>query len=165
MTAKNLTVVVDDGTKEYTLTNKQGKTICTISFRPADFSIIDRYNAMVGELDKIVKPLEAVSIKNDGTAVFEKDWAVIKSVEQQLIDKLNELFDMDEAAAIFEKRHAFSSVGGEFFCFRVIDALGGVISAAVAEEAKLSQKRMAKYVSDISPILPPEVTTDAGATT
>lgn len=165
MSVKNLTVVVDDGTKEYTLTNKQGKVICKVCFRPADYSIIDRYNAMVDELGKIVQPLEAVSLKNDGSAVFEDDWAVIKSVEQQLVDKLNALFDMEDAAAIFEKRHAFSSVGGEFFCFRVIEALGNVISSAVTEEAKLSQKRMAKYMSDIAPILPPEVNKDAGATT
>ncbi len=162
MVNKAFKAVVDDGTREIPLVNKFGKTICNVYFRPADFSIIDRYNRLVADFDSIIKPLQSVSMKNDGTAVFEDDWAVVKQVEDELKKKLNELFDMEEADAIFEKRNPFSSVGGEFFCSRVLQALGGVITGAIAEESKLSQKRMAKYLTDIEPITVPGVTPDAG---
>ncbi len=164
MATKPMAVIVDDGTREIPLTNKYGQPICKIHFRPADYSIIDRYNALIKGLDGIIDPLKSVNLKNDGTATFESDWAVVKQVEASLKQKINELFDMGdgEADAIFERRNPFSSVGGEFFCLRVISALGSVISDAVAEEAKLSQQRMNKYLSDIEPIPSPEVTPDVG---
>lgn len=150
--------VVDDGTREIPLVNKFGKLICNVYFRPADFSILDRYEALMNDFDEIVKPLAALDIKNDGTAAFDEGWPVLKKVETDLKDRINALFDMEEADAIFEKRNAFSSVGGEFFCARVLTALGDVIQEAVKEEAALSEKRMAKYLENQSGA----VTADAG---
>lgn len=67
-----LTAVIDDGTREVPIVNKFGKLVCKVYFRPADLSIIDRYNAMIKNFDSIVKPLETLEIRNDGTAAFEK---------------------------------------------------------------------------------------------
>lgn len=144
-------VVVDDGTREIPIVNRFGKPICKIHIRPADFSIFDRYNALMADFDHMVEPLKNLSLKNDGTAVFEQDWQVLKQVERNLKDKLNELFDMDEADDIFARRNPFSSVGGKFFCLVVLDALGTVIAQAIDEEAQLSEQRMAEYLSDIEP--------------
>ena len=63
-----------------------------------------------------------------------------------LLDKLNTVFDSDEVSQIFAKRNAFSSVGGEFFCTKVINALGGLIADAINEETAASEKRMSKYL-------------------
>lgn len=142
-----LRAVVDDGTREVPLVNKFGKLICNIYFRPADFSIIDRYNDLKERLESIVLPLKELSLNNDGTAVFEKDWAVLKKVEGDIKREFDFLFDMEEADDIFAKRNPFSSVHGQFFCLRVFEALGGVLEAAIAEEAALSQKRVAKYLT------------------
>lgn len=158
--------VVDDGTREIPLMNKFGKLICKIHFRPADISIIDRYNAMMIDFDALVEPLKNLSLNSDGTATFEKDWLVVKQVENALKDRINALFDMDDADEIFAKRNPFSSVGGKFYCLHVLNALQGVITEAVEEEAKLSQQRMSKYLSDIEPTTPAtEETANAGATT
>lgn len=162
---KTLQAVVDDGTREVPLVNKFGKLICNVYFRPADFSIVDRYNSLVEGFDDLLEPLKNVSIKNDGTAVFEKDWEIIKDVEAKVKQKFNDLFDMDEADAIFEKRHAFSSVGGRFFCVHVLLSLGDVITTAIKEEEKLTKKRLDKYLSDIEPINVSEVMSNAGAAT
>lgn len=165
-TINNAVVVVDDGTREYPVVNKFGKLICKIHFRPADFSIIDRYNAMMLDFDKLVEPLKDLSLNNDGTAAFEKDWQVLKQVENNLKDRINELFDMDEADEIFKNRNPFSSIGGKFFCLHVLNALQAVVVAAVEEETKLSKQRMAKYLSDLEPVKPAtEEQADAGAAT
>lgn len=140
--------IVDDGTREVPLVNKFGKTICKIYFRPADLSLFERYKALTKDFEKVVEPLKDISIENDGTASFEADFEVLKRVERNLKDRLNEMFDMDEADDIFAKRNPFSSVGGEFFCTRVISAIGSVIEQAIQEEAKLSQERMAKYLPE-----------------
>lgn len=141
--------VIDDGTREIPLYNKFNKLICNIYIRPADFSIVDRYNKLVKEIPEITKPLESISIKNDGTPEFDAEWEIIKQAEKTLKDKINELFDMDEADDIFAKRNPFSSVGGEFFALRVINGIQSIISEAIEEEAKASKKRMSKYLKKI----------------
>ena len=140
---------VDDGTREIPIENKFGKLICNIYIRPSDISILDRYEDVIKTLPEIVKPLEELSIKNDGTANVEDDWAVLKQVEKDLYGQLNYLFDMEEAEEIFAKRNPFSSVGGRFFCEIVIEAIGNIIESAVESEVKATQKRTEKYLADL----------------
>lgn len=149
--AKVLRGIVDDGTREIPLYNKFGRLICNVYIRPADFSIVDRYNALMRDFASVVEPLKELDIQSDGTAAFEKDWETLKAVETELKARINALFDMEEADDIFAKRNAFSSVGGQFFCERVLNALGDVIAEAIAEEANASKKRMAKYLADVQP--------------
>ena len=153
--------VVDDGTREIPLVNKFGKLICNVYIRPADFSILDRYNDFINDFESVVAPLKDLSIERDGTVTLEEDWAVLKQVEQVIKDRFNALFDMDEADEIFAKRNAFSSVGGEFFCAKVLVALGEVIAQAINEEAALSEKRILPYMAPLKQ----EDAANAGTTT
>lgn len=155
--------IIDDGTREIPIENKFGKLICNIYIRPGDLSIIDRYNEVIKELPDIVKPLEDLSIKNDGTAAADAEWEVIKQVEEKLYEMLDYLFDMDEAADIFAKRNPFSSVNGRFFCELVIEAIGGIIEKAITKEAEKTQRRTDKYLNDLKGAqTQPEVSGDAG---
>lgn len=156
MENKVLQSVVDDGTREVQLVNKFGKLICTIHIRPSDVSIVDRYDELVSNLENILQPLVGIKLKNDGTAAFEEGWATLKKVEDELKKRINFLFDMDDADAIFATRAPFSSVGGEFFCVRVINALGSVIETAITKEYAASEQRMSKYLKK-------QESTDAGA--
>lgn len=158
MELKEYKGIIDDGTRKIPLVNKFGKLICNIYIRPADISILDRYEDLTKDFADIVKPLKNLDINADGTAEFEKDWAALKEVETELKRRINGLFDMEEADAIFAKRNPFSSVGGKFFCESVIEVIGGVISEAVEDELKLSQKRTEKYLHDVQPLR--EVTDD-----
>ena len=151
-------ITIDDGTKAYDLVNKFGKKICTVYFRPSDLSIIDRYKKVQSSLQEITEPLLNVDINADGTAAFETGWDALKQAEDKLIDKLDWLFDMEDARSIFATRNPFSSVGGRFFCAAVLDALGQLIEQEVNKEVKASQERMAEYLPEI------EVSTNAGAT-
>ena len=157
--AGNNTFTLDDGTREITLKNTFGKTICTLYIRTGDVSIYDRYKMLVADFDNIVKPLSAIGLEGDGTASFDQDWETLKGVEGELKRKINDLFDMDGADELFAKRNPFSSIGGEFFVEKVLTVLGAAIAQAVEDEAKLSQKRVAKYLKDTG------VTKDDRATT
>ena len=148
-TEKRHVVIIDDGTKEIPVLNKFGQEICKIYFRPSDMSIIDRYNSLMTDFDKLVEPLKNLSLKNDGTAAFDQDWQVLKGVEKELIAKINELFDMSDADKLFATRNPFSAVHGQFYCLHVLQALESVVSDAIEEEAKLSSQRMAKYLADV----------------
>ena len=160
MSEKEYKGVIDDGTREIPLVNKFGKLICNIYIRPADISILDRYETLTADFAEIVKPLQKLDLNADGTATFEADWNALKTTEAELKRRINAVFDMEEADEIFAKRNPFSSVGGKFFCENVIEAIGGIITDAVEEELKLSQKRTEKYLKGIQPIQ--EVNADAG---
>lgn len=139
-------VVIDDGTREIPIVNQFDQPICKIYMRPADLSILDRYETVMKDLPNVVKPLEALSIEANGEATYEADRAIMKKVEEDLYDRINALFDIEEAEQIFAKRNPFSSVGGEFFVIRVLQAIGDVIKDAMETEFALSSKRMGKYL-------------------
>ena len=143
--------IIDDGTRKIPLENEYGKLICNIYLRPSDYSILDRYQSIQEEMKDVLKPLEKLDIKADGTSAspFEEEWAVMKEAETNLKAKINWLFDMDEADDIFAKRNPFSSVGGKFFCENVIEVIGDIIVKAVEEEKELSKKRISKYMDGI----------------
>ncbi len=140
---------LDDGTVELTIQNSFGEEICKLHVRTSDISIIDRYNALLGDFDKIIAPLSDVSMRADGTSSFEKDWEIIKGVETELISKLNAIFDTKDIGLLFENRNAFSTIGGVFYVEKVIKMLGNVVSEAISAEAEKAQKRVDKYTKDI----------------
>lgn len=142
--------MLDDGTKEITIVNPFNRVIARLHIRTADISILDRYNTLMKDFSSITKPLADISLNADGTVEFDKDWAKMKKVEGQLIQKINALFDMDDANELFATRNPFSSVGGKFFVERVLETLGQVVGQAVEEEAKLSAARTAKYLDDLN---------------
>ena len=51
-----------------------------------------------------------------------------------------------EAADIFAKRNAFSSVNGIFYAETILKALGDVVTEAIEAESKKSAERMSKYL-------------------
>ena len=151
MAIREMKGIIDDGTREIPLVNKYGKLICNIYIRPADLSILDRYKQLAADFQNITEPLKDMNISNDGKVSFDDDWKVLKQVEAELKQRINALFDMDEADDIFAKRSPFSSVGGKFFCESVIEVIGNLIANAVEEELELSRKRTEKYLNDIQP--------------
>ena len=62
-------IVVDDGSVRESIRNRHGDEIGVFYFRPTDIGIIDRYNKVAADFDKITAPLENVNINADGTEV------------------------------------------------------------------------------------------------
>lgn len=145
----NYAITIDDGTREYQICNTFGRRIGTVYFRPADISILDRYQEVMERLPQEISELSQISITNDGKAAESEGWATLKRVEAKLKDEINFLFDTDSADELFKTRNPFSSIGGEFWVTKILDALGGVIKEAVEEESRLSNERMKKYLDDI----------------
>ena len=145
----NNTFVIDDGTKSIDFVNQFNEPICTIHIRSGDISIIDRYQELMKDFDKLVAPLADVKLRNDGTSTFDEDWKIIKEVEKNLIERINAIFDTKDAGKLFEQRNAFSTINGEFYVEKVLSALGNVVSNEIAHESELSQKRISKYMKDV----------------
>jgi hypothetical protein len=161
---KVLKGIIDDGTRKIPIENTFGQLICNIYIRPSDISIMDRYNEFKKDFSSILDPLKNLNIDRNGEPDFDADWAVLKEVEAELKKRINALFDMDEADAIFEKRSPFASVEGKFFCESVIEVIGSLIADSIEEELELSAKRMRPHLEDLeSPEDSDDRTTAAGS--
>ena len=74
-------IVVDDGSVRESIRNRHGDEIGVFYFRPTDVGMVDRYNKMAADFDKITAPLENVNINPDGT-VDEKNEAEMNAMRE-----------------------------------------------------------------------------------
>ena len=148
----NLTITVDDGLVEVPVENKHGDRIGVFYFRPTDVGIIDRFNSMVADFDKIVEPVENININPDGTADEEDavTVAALKQAEERLYAAFNKLFDGNFAEAFFAKMHPFSPVGGKFYAENALEAVGAFLSAQFNAEIRKVNARVTKYTHGYS---------------
>lgn len=140
-------VVVDDGSVRESILNKHGEEIGVFYFRPTDVGMIDRYNKMAADFDKITAPLENVNINPDGS-VDEKNEAEMAAMEEavkRLYDACNYLFDGNFSEAFFGKMHPFSPVNGRFYCENALDAVGKYISRQFDREVTKVNNRVNRY--------------------
>lgn len=141
-------ITVDDGSVEVPIRNKRGEEIGVFYFRPTDIGIIDRFNRLAEEFDKITAPLESVNIRQDGTVdeKNEAELAAMKQAEQNLYAACDALFgggNMSEA--FFGKMHPFSPINGRFYCANALNAVGNYISQQFAREMKKINARVERY--------------------
>lgn len=144
-------IIIDDGTREYQITNQYGQEICRVHFRPGDVSLVSRYKKMREDFHKIIAPLAELNITAEGEAADDAGLEALNKADANFRETLNKLLDSNDVADIFKKRNPFSSVGGRFFCEVVLEALGTVIREVAAEEAAASEKRIAKYIEREAP--------------
>lgn len=140
-------IVVEDGSVQESIRNKYGEEIGVFFFRPTDVGIIERYNKVAEDFDKITAPLEKLNIQTDGT-VDDENEAEVKAMQEateRLYDACNYLFGGNMAEAFFGKMHPFSPVNGRFYCENALDALGKYISNQFDSEVKKVNRRVSRY--------------------
>lgn len=140
-------LVVDDGSIKESIKNKHGDEIGVFYFRPTDIGIVDRYNKIAADFDKITAPLENVNINPDGTADEQNETEVeaIKIAEQRLYEACDYLFGGNASEAFFGKMHPFSPINGHFYCENALDAVGKYISQQFDREIKKINSRVERY--------------------
>lgn len=140
-------IVVDDGSVKEVIRNKVGEEIGVFYFRPTDVGIIDRYNKVAGDFEKITAPLENVNINRDGTVDErnEAELAALKEAEARLYEACDYLFGGNLSEAFFGKMHPFSPVNGRFYCENALDAVGQYISRQFDRETKKVANRVNRY--------------------
>lgn len=140
-------IVVDDGSVEVPVRNRQGDTIGVFYFRPTDVGIIERYNEIVSGFDKITEPLENVNIQPNGTVDEKNDaeMAALKEAETRLFEACNYMFGGNFAEAFFGKMHPFSPINGRFYCENALNVVGQYISTQFEREVKKVNTRVERY--------------------
>ena len=144
----NMEIIVDDGSQRVAIKDKYGREIGVFFFHPTDVGIIERFNKIAGEFDKITEPLANVDISANGTTNGDDAQSkALAEAEKRLCDAVNYLFGSDCADAFFGSMHPFSPVNGVFYCENALNALGNYISAQFEAETKKFSKRVEKYTA------------------
>lgn len=142
-----MNIVVDDGSRRVPIQNTDGEEIGSFRFHPTDVGIIRRYNAVAERFDEITKPLDELG--DDGAEIDEAKYAeALSAAAGRLGAAVDELLGSDgAAAAFFGRMNPFSPVDGEFYCTRVLNALGAYIGAAFETETAKFSANAKKYAN------------------
>lgn len=143
-----LNIVIDDGSVRVPIHNNHGDEIGVFYFRPTDIGMVERYNKVAADFEKITEPLESVSIKPDGTVDEEEqsaEYDAFKEAEKRLFDACDYLFGGNMSEAFFGSMHPFSPVNGKFYCENALDAVGKFIAKQFDSETAKITARVAKY--------------------
>ena len=138
-------IVVDDGSVTVPIKSESGELIGEFRFRPTDFNIVKRYNEVSQKFADVVKPLVDADIDANGEGTDEESMRLLDEAEKRLFELVDYLFDGNMAEAFFGKMHAFSPVGGRFYCENALNAVGNFISRKFDAEINAVSTRVAKY--------------------
>lgn len=124
-------IIIDDGSKVYTIKNKRGKVVGTFEFSPSDTNIVSRYEEVVDFFNSFKVP--------DGDG--------IKEAENQMVEKMSYLIGGNAKEAFFSILGPFSALAsGELFVENVLNSVSAVIEREMSVRTRRVQRRMNKYV-------------------
>lgn len=140
-------ITVDDGSIEVPIRNLHNEEIGVFVFRPTDIGILNRFDKVTEDFDKITEPLKSVNIAPNGTVDEnnEAEMEAMKEAEKRLYEACNYLFGGNFAEAFFGKMHPFSPVKGAFYCENALNVVGKFISAHFEREVKQINTRLERY--------------------
>lgn len=128
-------IVVDDGSKAYTIENKRGKVLGKFEFRPTDTNIVKRY-------EEVVDFYNSYQLPENPT---ETD---MRTAEEEIMNRISYLVGADAKEAFFSILGAFSPLAnGELFIENVLSSIAKVIEREMNTRTKKVQSRMNKYVA------------------
>ena len=138
----SLEITVDDGSRRVPIKNTLGEELGFFIFHPTDFGILERYNTMVGEFDRVTEPLEKLGENATAEQVIEAR----KEANTRLYTAVDALFNAKNSAdSFFGKADPFSPIEGRFYCEEVLKAVGQYISDQFDIETKKFEARTKKY--------------------
>lgn len=137
---------LDDGTECVKLRNRFGEEIGSFMFRPSDTAIVDRYEEIQKDLDKITEPIEKAIAGNSSDTEYFK---ALKEAKKRLYKALDYLFDAPVSTECFGHMDPFAPVKGRFYCEIVIETLGRFIEERFGAETKAVNDHISKYTRGV----------------
>lgn len=128
-------IQINDGCKEYEIVNQNGKVLGIFRFNPADTNIIEKYNAVIEELQK---------------AVFSKDEGngeeVLLAASGLIKKKMDELFGEDTSRTFFSITGPLTPLAdGKLFAESILEGIGAAVEKETKARLKKVRARMDMY--------------------
>mgnify|MGYP006895484427 FL=1 len=130
----------DSGVKEYTIRGVNG--IVTVHFNPADVNFAKKAYRVFNDLRK--KQEERVS-KLDTTEPGDELFDMVDSIDREMRDIINDLFEQDIADTLFESVNAYSAANGAPVWQNFMNAIIDQFDEATKREQALADEKIRKY--------------------
>ena len=148
MAKKMKSLVFDDGYESFSVNNDPSRVI---RFNPADPEIINRVlDAQFAFRD--YKVPEEIEINADGSpkSPLEADGAYVAEFSRMMKEVFNGIFNSDVYDTIFAGQSPLCIVNGRYLFECVLDGIMNIMKPAVEKYRQENQKRMGKYLGDLS---------------
>ena len=139
----------DDGFKEFMINDDPNKVI---RFDPTDFSIIERFNTAMKNIEQSTQELtNDIEIDSKGEPADELDIAAeaVAKVNKFIKDQIDYIFDSPVSDMVFGNKSPLAMVKGVPLFERFILAAQAVIEKELKAEMKASEKRISKYTRQV----------------
>lgn len=131
-------IKINDGRKTYEIQNQDGEVIASVTFKPSDSNILRKADSVAEELERIIRSIK--DIPTTSSALIQK--------EDEVKEKINELFSSDVTTPFFDILGAFSPIGGgKLFVEEVFEKLIGIVRDEYEQLGKENEK-MDEYLKD-----------------
>ena len=132
-------IQINDGSKTYDIQNQNGEIVASVTFKPNDFNILRRVDAVVEEMEKIIESIK--DIPPSAKAISEK--------EDVLKNKINDLFGTDVTTPFFDILGAFFPVGkGRLVVEDVLEKLIGIVRSEYDNETAKEKEKLNEYLEE-----------------
>lgn len=142
-------IIIDDGTREFSIENKKGEVLGHLVFRPGDIGILQRFQEKYREFQNMQGIISEIDLNSDGTAEetddIENGLQVLEKVQNLLKDTMNYIFDADVYDSFFSKTNPFSSINGKFFVDVVMEAVGNIIGGSQKQRKQKVKEQVAAH--------------------
>ena len=146
--AKMKSLVFDDGYESFAV---NGDSARVIRFNPADPEIINRVLNVQKTFQNYQVP-ENINLNPDGSpkSDMEIDGAYVAEFSQAMRTAFNGIFNSDVYDTIFNGQSPLCIVKGRYLFEGALEAILDIMKPAVEEYNRENQKKMGKYLSDLS---------------
>ena len=146
--AKMKSLVFDDGYESFAVNGDPSRVI---RFNPADPEIINRVLNVQKTFQNYQVP-DNINLNPDGSpkSDMEVDGAYVSEFSQAMRTAFNGIFNSDVYDTIFDGQSPLCIVKGRYLFEGVLDGVLDIMKPAVEEYNRENQKKMGKYLSDLS---------------
>lgn len=134
------TFVIDDGLKKYEFKNAIGEVFGTLIFNPSDASILERYEAVIDEINNVRK--DTTNVKG-AEKMIEASRAFKKGLQK--------ILNRDIEADLFSVYSPVTLMGeGDFYGEIILEKIGNAIEKETGKRVDKKLEKIKKYTKKYS---------------
>lgn len=136
---------IDDGYKEYMVNNDPDRVI---RVNLTDFAILERIDTANKAINEIMAGYKDVTINPDGSSTeqIESTVQAVKSISNLIRQQIDYIFNAPISNVVFGNQSPISSIKGQPYFVRFLDAILPEIEKEIKAEQKASEQRVNKYI-------------------
>ena len=138
---------IDDGYKEYMINDDPNRVI---RVNLTDFAILERIDSANKAINAAMTKYKDITVNPDGstTEQIESTVQIVKHIGDLIRQQIDYIFDAPISDVVFGNQSPISSIKGQLYFVRFLDAILPEIEKEIKAEQKASEQRVNKYINE-----------------